>query len=194
MITKTSTLLLENLKDPRNNAAWGEFDARYRPVLESFARGLGLGEIDAEELTQETLTRFVMAFREGRYSRSRGRLRSWIFGIAKTCCRDLSRRRARRREERGQSHIEDALDDSSLESSFDVEWQRAIVRTAMDELKDTTRMDEKTIRVFTELALEEKSAADLARELSMTPSAVYVAKHRAITRLREIIARLREEF
>ena len=83
MFTLTTTQLLEGLADPANQAVWQVFDARYRPVLLAFARRLDLSAEDAADVAQEALTRFMTALREGRFDRDRGRLRSWMVGIAR---------------------------------------------------------------------------------------------------------------
>ena len=77
-ITRTTTVLLEGLHDASNDAVWGEFDRRYRPVVFGFARRLGLDDADAADVAQETLTRFLEEYRRGVYDRERGRLRSWL--------------------------------------------------------------------------------------------------------------------
>ena len=101
MLTRTTTALLDDLADPANEAVWHDFDARYRPVLVGFGRRLGLGAEDAADAAQDALARFVRSYREGRYDRGRGRLSSWIIGIARNCIVDQMRTRAARHEERG---------------------------------------------------------------------------------------------
>jgi len=39
-VTRTTTRLIEDLRDPGNAVAWGAFDEGYRPVLTGFARVL----------------------------------------------------------------------------------------------------------------------------------------------------------
>src|SRR5262249_475580 len=92
--TTTTTLLLESLKDPGNQSVWREFDGRYRSIIIGFARNLGLNEEDAHEVAQQTLTEFVRDFSNGKYKRDRGRLRSWIIGIAQHRIADLCRHNA----------------------------------------------------------------------------------------------------
>jgi len=74
-VSRTTTRLLEGLCDPEDEALWCEFDAQYRPILVGFARRLGLNVEDAADLAQETLVRFVEAYRAGRYDRGKARLR-----------------------------------------------------------------------------------------------------------------------
>jgi len=194
MLLTTNTVLLASLADPANEAIWREFDARYRPVLVAFARRLRLAPADAEEVAQETLVRFVEEYRAGRYARERGRLRSWIFGIARTRAADLERERKRRREARGESALADVATEAELERLFDEEWSRALVRAALAELRRGTRTDERSIRALEMLALEGRSVPDVEAELQMTRDAVYAAKYRALQNLREIVARFEQDW
>jgi peptide/nickel transport system substrate-binding protein len=52
MRTRTTTALLDELRDPANEAVWREFDARYRSVLIGFACRLGLEQTDAADAAE----------------------------------------------------------------------------------------------------------------------------------------------
>ncbi len=47
--TRTTTKLLDALRDHDNEPVWAHVDARYRPVIAALARRLGLNASDAEE-------------------------------------------------------------------------------------------------------------------------------------------------
>ena len=190
----TTSVLLCALTDPSDSRSWQEFDARYRPLLIAFARRLGLDEDEALDAAQETLTRFLTAFREGKFDREKGRLQSWINGIARNCVREMRDRRERRREHRGLSALADWPDDQRLTHIWDEECQRTLLRRALNELRDGCGMEERTIRTFELLALEEKSPADIAKMLGITRNEVYIAKHRCLSRLRDILDALRQAY
>jgi RNA polymerase sigma-70 factor (ECF subfamily) len=190
--SKTTTSLLEGLHDPAAQEVWAELDARFRPILRGFAFRMGLSEVDADDVTQETLTRFIKAYRLGKYDRERGRLSSWIIAIAQNCIHDLRQSRADRLERRGESAFPDVLESNQLESIWDEECRRVFLEHAMRELREETRTDPRTIRAFEMLAFEKREAADVATELGMSIDSVYVAKNRRLNRLREITGRLRE--
>lgn len=194
MLVTTNTVLLEQLADPTNQRVWEEFDGRYRPVIAAFARRLGLSYEDADEVAQETMARFAEDYRAGKYQRDRGRLRSWIFGIARLRALDAKRVRARRREDRGESALEQQLDDASITAVFEAEWRAALVRQAFTELRATSKSDPKTLRAVELLALGGKSAGEVAAELGMPVSAVHLAKHRALKRLRTILEELERDW
>jgi len=91
--TITSTTLLEGLRDAGNDGAWQRFFDRYQPMLVSFGKKLGLSEQDAQDAAQESMKAFAEAYRKERYDPTKGRLRSWLFGIAQNKIVDSHRRR-----------------------------------------------------------------------------------------------------
>ena len=190
MLTRTTTAMLEDLTDPSNELAWQEFDARYRPILVAFAHRLGLHHEDAADIAQETLVRVIRAYRDGKYDRSRGRLHSWIVGIAQNCIFDLQKAHAARREQRGVSAIVDLPGDDHLSKLWDEQCEQAILQQAISTLKRETRTDKQTVCAFELMAFQQRSAPDVASELSMTLNDVYLAKHRCLKRLRIIVEEL----
>ena len=194
MDTRTTTTLLGELREPANEAVWQAFDARYRPVLVALARRLGLGEEDAADAAQEALVRFVRSYRAGKYDRGRGRLSSWIIGIARNCIIDQQRARAKRRKERGLSALTKLPDHNHLTKIWDAECDREILRRAFRSLRDETRIDTHTIRAFELLAVGQRAPSEVAAELDMTMNDVYLAKHRCLKRLRPIVTALKAAY
>ena len=194
MITTTNTILLDGLVDPANDAVWREFDDRYRPVIEAFAVKLGLRPEDAADAAQETMVQFARDYRAGRYDRERGRLRSWIFGIARHRVLDAQRARARRRERRGESALSDVQGSDDFERIWDDQWRKALLRTALDELRAGPRLEPRTLRAFELVALRGVAAAEAAREIGMSIDEIYVAKSRVLKRLRQIVSELEQNW
>lgn len=191
---RTTTALLEGLFDPENSAIWEEFHARYQPIILGVARRVGLSEQDAADVSQETLIKFLQEYRAGKYDRSRGRLRSWIIGIARFRIADLYRARARHREWRGESAIEVLPDDDHLGKIWDEECRREILRQGMKELRESTKVDARTIRLFERLSFEQATPAEVAAESGVSIDSVYKARQRCLAQLRTILARLNEAY
>lgn len=190
----TTTLLLDSLKDESNQAVWVGFDARYRPVVEGVARRLGLPQEDAADVAQETLTAFVRDYRRGLYQRGKGRLRTWIMAIARNRAIDLLRTRARNSPTTGDSTLENIPSEALAQSAWQIEEERTIFDTAYRDLRETTRADPATLRVFELTALQGLSNEAAAAECSMTLEQVRLAKHRTMNRLREIVEQLSEAY
>lgn len=194
LATRTTTRLLDALRDKSNEPIWGQFDARYRPVLAGLARRLGLRDTDADEVAQQSLVEFMCAYREGRYDRSKGRLSSWLLGIAHhTALKFL----------RGQRHplhagSDDALaalpEEQALRGLWDEERDRAIIARAMAALRDESEVDDRTLLAFELVALRAVPAAEVAQQCGMSVDQVYVAKSRLTKRLRALVAEMTAAF
>ena len=187
MFTRTTTKLLDGLHDPDDQETWQAFDARYRPILVGFGRRLGLAVEDAADAAQEALTSFVKSYRAGRYDRDQGRLRAWLIGIARHAIRDVQRARYAHAAERGISAIADLPDEARMTQLWEAECEQEILRRSLAELRRQTRTDERTIRAFEMVSFGGQRAAEVAVALDMTTNDVYLAKHRCLKRLREII-------
>jgi len=187
--SRTNTALLEALFDADSHQAWQELDTRLRGVLVGLARQVGLNEHDAADVAQETLLQFFRDYQARKYDRARGRLRSWILGIARHRIHDLLRLRAGRRENRGDSALLELPGEEELGSVWDAECRRAVLERALAELRTETRLDEKTIRAFERCALQQRPPAEVAADLELSVDSVYTAKNRCLSHLRVILAR-----
>ncbi|MBN2561388.1 MAG: sigma-70 family RNA polymerase sigma factor [Phycisphaerae bacterium] len=190
MITRTSTTLLADLRDPDNSEAWGLFVDQYRPFVIGYARRRGLQPSDAQDVAQEVLVAFLNAHRKGHYSRSRGRFRDWLGGIAAHKLADTLQRLARRElqpiEDSGTAFLERqraVSPDEHLEA-WEREWERFVLNTCMRTV--AAEFDAGTLRAFELYALKGEAANQVARSLDVSRNAVYIAKSRVLERMRQI--------
>ena len=193
LLPATSTLLLAQLRDPANAQLWNDFVSRYHTVVVSFSRSMGLADEDATDVAQQTLLEVVRDYRAGRFDRGKGRLRAWIFGIARHRVLDLKHRQRRARSVTSERTIEELVEQDSISQRWDRAEERAIFGEALKMLERDTRIGEETIRAFKLFALEGKDVRAVADVCGISTSQVYVAKHRVMERVREMMERLRTE-
>jgi len=187
MDTITSDTLLEAIRDGQDDKAWHRFIVRYRPMIQAFAKRLGLGDSDAEDVSQETLLAFLQSYREGQYNRARGRLRSWLFGIAHCKVIDTQRKKIREvamGEKTGATGFFTRIESpDEVERLWDEEWQRSILRACLEDVaKDVTPQ---TLAAFECYVLKGWPVDDVARHLGMPTNAVYIAKNRILSQVRK---------
>ncbi len=199
MITRTTTQLLEALTDQRDTPLWIEFDARYRPVLLAFARSRGLEGDHATEVAQVTLAQFADDFSKGKYDRTKGRLSSYILGIAHHRVIDALRARDTARHARGESAIGDQASahtepGDAAERDWDEARRTVILDRAMTALRGEGRMARATLDAFELSALRGVPAEETARQCAMSVNQVYVSRSRVLQRLREIVHSLEREY
>lgn len=193
-ITKTTTAILDGLHDSANAELWEAFDRRYRPILVGFARNLGVGEVDAADIAQETLSRFVHEYRDGKYDRTRGRLGAWLVGIARYRILDLRRKLAGRRQIVDDDAVAALDDERHLTQVWENERKHAVLRDAMQELRSNSRTDSRTIEMFELLMVHGLTTQAVAEQMSVTDHDVYLAKSRVAQRLRTIVERIEAEY
>ena len=189
LATVTSTTLLEGLRDPANETVWEQWVDRYRPLVVRTARRVGVPDPDAEDVAQNALLAFALAYREGRYERSRGRLRSWLFGIVRN---QVSRWRERRVHRPEEEEIGEVEVDGELEGVWEEEWRAAVLRQCFAALRP--EFQESTLEAFDRFVLRGEPARSVAAELGLSENAVFGAKRRVLRRLRELEPMMGEVF
>ena len=186
----TTSTVLQRLANFSDDEAWRSFSERFWAPIEKFARRQGLAQSDAEDVAQESLLAFAQAYREGQYDRTQGRLSKWLFGIAWRRIDHVRRKRYRAVTERPVA--EDASqfwaevpDDNAASQAWDEVWERALFEQALRRLREEVQPS--TFRVFEVLVLEKRSVEEAVAEIGLTRNAVYVAKHRVLSRLRTLM-------
>ena len=187
-------MLLNGLGNPSDEASWGEFDSRYRPLVLAVGRRLGLQEADAEDAAQEAMTAFVAAYRQKQYDRKKGRLRDWLRGIASHKIRDIQRKRSRREkpiaDESQGTRFLNQIEDHHIETFWEDECRKAILRQCLKEVRP--EVAPKTFQAFQLFALEQWPAKQVASHLQVSEDVVYQSKSRVLARVREVLPQMEE--
>jgi RNA polymerase sigma factor (sigma-70 family) len=191
----TRASLLVQLRDGANQAAWQEFMRVYGPLVYGFARKRGLQDADAADLMQDVLRSVSTAIGRLDYDPNQGTFRGWLFTITRNKIFNFLSARSVRPQATGDgptSKLLDNVPDSNVDADlWELEYQRRLAAVAMERVR--TEFQDNTWQAFVLTAVEGKSAAEVARQLSMTPGAIYVAKSRVLARLKEEVETLRRQ-
>jgi RNA polymerase sigma-70 factor (ECF subfamily) len=177
----TSASLLERLRQPNQEQAWTRFVQLYTPLLFHWARRLGLRDADAADLVQDVLTLLVRKLPEFRYD-SRKSFRAWL----RTVTLNSWRNRSRRIEPLRAAHPSDldglaGADEADLLS--ETEYQHWLVGRALELMQ--AEFQPSTWKACWECVVAGRPAAEVAAELGLSVGAVYMAKSRVLSRLRQ---------
>ena len=191
----TRASLLVQIRDGANHAAWQEFVNLYGPVVYGFARKRGLQDADAADLMQDVLRSISSAIGRLDYDRKQGTFRGWLFTITRNKVFNFLSARRIRPQAVGDSATNRLLaeepsggDDSE---AWELEYQRRLAARAMERVKG--EFQENTWRAFWLTAVEGAAAGDAARQVGMSPGAIYVAKSRVLARLKEEVEAMRQQ-
>lgn len=191
----TRASLLVQIRDGTNDGAWQEFIKLYGPVVYGFARKRGLQDADAADLMQDVMRSISTAIARLDYDRNQGTFRGWLFTVTRNKIFNFLSARRNRPQSSGDSTTHRLLDDhpdpGDGSDVWEMEYQRRLASIAMDRVK--SEFQETTWRAFWLTAVEGIAAADAARQVGLSPGAIYVAKSRVLARLKEEVETLRQQ-
>jgi RNA polymerase sigma-70 factor (ECF subfamily) len=190
-IPTTRASLLARLRDPQDGAAWKEFVDLYVPVIYGYARRQGLQDADAVDLCQDVLTAVAAGVGRLDYDPDRGAFRSWLFTIVR---RKLSNWRRERRYRLSAPTECPALADSTpgsdMEAVWEAEWQRRVFAWACEQVRPD--VSDTTWQAFWRTAIDGQPGKQVAADLGLSVAAVYLARGRVVTRLKELVRSAQE--
>ena len=193
----TRASLLVRIRDPRDRIAWTEFVRLYAPLLHGYALKNGLQDADAADLAQDVLMQVVRSAAGFEYDRSRGTFRGWLLTVARNAIRKAGVRRHKQAAGTGDSHVQGLLAEQPERGGDDAEWDREYRWNLFQWAARRVQVEfrEATWNAFWRTVVEGKSIDVVAAELGVSSGAIYVARSRAMARIRqEIVAAEGEDF
>jgi RNA polymerase sigma factor (sigma-70 family) len=189
---RTSVTLLGRLRaDPKDQAAWSDFVARYGPKILLWCRRWGLQESDAQDVTQNVLLKLNSLMGSFVYDPS-GCFRAWLKTLTHHAWRDLVAERRRSGPEGAGGRMGELLANrqapDDLVEQLEEEFRQELIDRAMERVRP--RVAAKTWDAFRLTALEGWSGATAAARLEMKITRVYGAKSEVTRRIQEEVRRL----
>jgi RNA polymerase sigma-70 factor (ECF subfamily) len=184
---ETSVSLLERLRTAPDEAAWRRLDDLYRPMIRRWVlRDRSLGD-EAEDIVQEVMQVLVREL-PGFHRQRNGSFRHWLRTIINHRVMAYHRGRQKRPHTLGATPEESPLAQlsdpkSQLSRQWDEEHDRYVLRRLLELVEPM--FEPKTVAVFRRVVLDEVPAAQVADELGLSVSAVYLAKSHLLKKLRE---------
>ena len=156
-------------------------------------RKYGLQEADAADVTQEVLRLVARAVKDLDYDPRRGSFRGWLYTVVRNQVRKSLGRTPNHHQGTGGTEAQRLLEQQlSPEADSTVEWEAECERRLFVYAASQVRGDfqEATWQAFWLTGVDGKAAQEVAAQLGMTVAAVYLAKSRVMTRLKEQIGLL----
>jgi RNA polymerase sigma-70 factor, ECF subfamily len=183
----TSVSLLERLREPAQQEAWGRFVDLYTPLIYYWARRVGSSPEEAADLVQDVLTLLVQKLPEFRYDPEKS-FRGWLRTLTLNKWRENRRRRGVAVAVASDGELAAVVSPDADDAFWQVEYRQHLVNRALKLMQ--AEFQDNTWKACWECVIAGKPAADVARELGLSVAAVYAAKSRVLRRLREELAGL----
>lgn len=190
---ETRNSLLARMQRPRDEEAWSEFVAIYRPVVYRLARHRGLQDADAEDLSQQVVIAVRRAIGNWDADPGKGRFRSWLGRIAQNAIINALTRRPPDAAAGGTATFdlleEQPAADPREQDHFEREHRRSQFRWAAQRIRP--EFGDGIWEAFWLTTVEGASVEEAGRVLHKTAGAIYAARSRVMRRLKAEIEKNR---
>jgi RNA polymerase sigma-70 factor (ECF subfamily) len=189
----TSLSLLAKLRQSQDQAAWDRLVKLYAPLLKQWLRSFEVQDADADDLVQEVLSAVVREMPEFRHEGQTGAFRAWLRQVLVNRLRNFWRSRQHRPLATGASSVLERLKEledehSQLSRTWDREHDQHVLTRLIDLIRPN--FQPKTWEAFHRQMFGGQRADQVAEELGMPLSSVYVARSRVLAALRREAAGL----
>lgn len=187
VVPVTSTTLLRDVAGDAQHVRWGEFVARYRPMMAAYLHER-FPSLDADDVIQETLLALIKALPSFRYvPDEKGAFHNYLTGILRHKAVRLVARESRRAAQQA-TYANDPTCEATAEAC--ASWREAMFEVALQQYLADETVSARTRQVFARLAVNGEKPEAVAAAFGIARNAVDQIKSRARTRLRELVKAL----
>jgi RNA polymerase sigma-70 factor (ECF subfamily) len=187
-MSDTSASLLDRLRKAPGSSEWQRFVDLYSPLIRGWLRRHSLAPHDSDDVVQEVMTVIVRKLPAFQKEPRTGAFRGWLRSITVNCVREFWHRRCGKAGTVASADVDKVLNEledpaSDLSGLWDREHDRHVMQQLLEMIRPN--FEANTWKAFCRVALDGLSATETAAELGMTVNAVFIAKSRVMTQLRQ---------
>jgi RNA polymerase sigma-70 factor (ECF subfamily) len=190
---ETSLSLLARVRQPTEFDSWERLVKLYAPLMRGWLRSLGVQDADAEDLIQDVLAVVAREISQFDHNQRPGAFRSWLRTMVVHRLRHFWRSNGNRQVAAGGTSVLEQLqqlEDETCQLSriWNEQHDREVIARLVEMVKPTFLP--KTWEAFHRQLFGGQRADQVAEDLGMTLSSVYVARSRVLAALRREAAGL----
>jgi RNA polymerase sigma-70 factor (ECF subfamily) len=184
----TSLSLLQGMRQ-RDPIKWKRFATIYTPLVYSWCRRSAVPEQEAGDVAQEVFRAVAAGIDSFRRDQPGDSFRGWMWGICYFKIKDYFRQRMQHPAAIGGSEVLDRLNNLPVDMPQVVDERneredaQLIYYRALELIQE--EFEARTWQAFWRVVVDEQSAAEVGRDLGMSPGAVYNANYKVLRRLRQ---------
>jgi RNA polymerase sigma factor (sigma-70 family) len=198
----TRDSLLVRLKDWQDDASWRDFFNTYWRLVYGVALKAGLTEQEAQEVVQETVITVARHIPQFKYEPNICSFKTWLLNLTRWRIVDQLRKRPKKVMITGRSNGEHAAGTAMLErvpdpaslnldAVWDKEWEQHLLSSAIQSVK--RKVNPEQYQIFHLCVFKEWPVQKVTRELGISATRVYLAKHRVAALLKREVKMLEKK-
>jgi RNA polymerase sigma factor (sigma-70 family) len=185
---ETSLSLLDRLQSENDSDSWNRLHELYAPLLRSWLGKYDVQPSDRDDLIQEVLMAVAKDAESFRHNGRRGAFRAWLRSILVNRLRNFWRSSGRRPQAVGGSEIEDRMSQledpaSELSRLWDNQHDQYVLQRLL--AISESKFAPATWQAFYRVTILHERADEVAADLGISLNAVFIAKSRVLSRLRQ---------
>lgn len=188
-LDETNPAMFDHFRDDSTrvrNAAWEDFDGRYRPLIFGVARAMGLSEDAAGDVVQDVHVAMLGALPRFDYDRKRGSFRAYLRTATRNTVYTRFAKEGRNPARPGISGDTLMADPGQFDVDFERVWEMEELERAKASVKE--KVSANRWAMFERFFVQEEPAEKVAEDLGVSVDAVYQAKRQVWLRIKEEIA------
>lgn len=190
-VPDTSVTLLRDLACDTQHARWGEFVARYKPMMESFMFE-HFPSVDAEDVIQETLIALIRVFPIYHYvPNEKGSFHNYLTGILRHKALKMVARESARTS-LYEAYAKEPTSREKTEKTGGEDWRDSVFEIALQQYMADETINERTRQIFVRVAVNGEKPEAVAKAFGIERNAVDQIKRRSMMRLRELVKALEQ--
>ncbi len=166
--------------------AWRRLIEQYRPWIGRICERAGVPANDVDDVAQEVLRSIVHSV--GKFQpTSKGSFRRWLYTVTQRCAIDHYRVTGRKEQARGGTSAHARLANVIESADPSTRHSPGLSSSVLDQALDQVRSgcSTKTWKAFWLMTMDGWSSSEVSIELSMTQTAVRLAKFRVLGKLKQ---------
>ena len=198
----TRKSLIARLDNWEDQKTWDDFYKTYWKLIYAVGLKAGLRSDEAFDVVQETILSIAKQSKKNMYDPEKGSFKSWLMNMTRWRINDQFRKRKKDTamnigdwdEDGRKTSVVDRMEDpnsGTLERLWDVEWKKNLADAALARVK--SQVSPKQYQIFDCYVIREWEAEKVQKQLGVSMSQVYLAKHRVGKILKKELARLNED-
>ncbi|MAS96303.1 MAG: RNA polymerase subunit sigma [Verrucomicrobiales bacterium] len=207
---QTRRSLIERLADWEDQRTWEDFYQTYWRLIYSVSTKSGLTHDEAFDVVQETVLSVAKQWKKGQqYDPDKGSFKTWLMNITRWRIADQFRKKQRNPAAMNQAggtpdgdgdfrdtatveRMEGVDGGDVLDRMWENEWRANLSQVAIERVKKL--VSPKQYQIFHAYVIKEWDTARVKKELGVSQSQVYLAKHRVGGLIKKEIETLKKEF
>jgi len=184
---KTRPSLIIRLRDQADQAAWWSFVETYEPFLHHQILRQGVPSSHVDDVAQQVLMAIAASVDGWSDDGREASFRRWVNRVARNVVIKFMTRGRQQLAYGGSESVEFlSQQEQPADPALERQYEHELIVWAAEKVRDEFAAT--SWQAFWETMIEQRSVAEVAEQIGVSPGSIYMSRSRIINRLRDVVA------